>query len=89
MQRWQKLFDAYQDPIEYDVLDRSITVGGDVAFSHSLNRISGTANSRKAERWLRWTTCYRKINSKWLIVHEHFSVPIDSKSDRALLNLEP
>ena len=90
MKRWQELFKSYQSSIEYEVRDLSITVGDDVAFSHSLNRTSGTMkNGQKTDRWLRWTACYRKTNGKWLIVHEQVSVPVDMRSGKAMLDLQP
>ena len=39
--------------------------------------------------WLRSTTCFRKINGTWLIVHDQVSAPLDFGSGRALLNLAP
>jgi ketosteroid isomerase-like protein len=42
---WADVFAAYQRPLGYEVRDLTITVGGDVAFGHSLNRISGTLKS--------------------------------------------
>jgi uncharacterized protein (TIGR02246 family) len=88
--RWQELFESFQGPIGYEVRDLSITAGDDVAFSHSLNRISGTMkNGRKTDRWLRWTACYRKTNSKWLIIHEQVSVPVDVRNGKAILDLKP
>jgi len=88
--RWQELFESYQGPIDYEVRDLSITAGDDVAFSHSLNRIGGTVkNGQKADRWLRWTACYRKTNGKWLIVHEQVSVPVDLRSGKAVMDLRP
>ena len=88
--RWQELFDAYQDPIHYELRDLSITVSDDVAFSHSLNRISGTLkNGQPSELWLRWTAGYRKTNGRWQIVHEQVSVPVDVRSGKAMLDLAP
>ena len=90
MKRWQKLFESYQSPIEYEVRDLSITASDDLAFSHSLNRISGiTQRGHKSDRWVRWTACYRKTGGRWRIVHEQVSVPVDVRGDKALLNLEP
>jgi uncharacterized protein (TIGR02246 family) len=90
MKRWQELFELYQNPIEYEVRDLSIIAGDDVAFSHSLNRVGGTMkNGRKSDRWLRWTACYHKTNGKWLIVHEHVSVPVDLGNGKAMLDLKP
>ena len=88
--RWEEVFSVYQGPIDYEVHDLTITVGDDVAFTHSLNRISGTLNTgQKTDLWLRWTACFRKINCKWLIVHHQNSVPVDLKTGRAVLDLKP
>jgi uncharacterized protein (TIGR02246 family) len=90
LKRWQDLFESYQNPIDYEVRNLSITAGDNVAFSHSLNRVSGTMkNGKKRDRWLRWTACYRKTNGKWLIVHEHVSVPVDLGDGKAMLDLKP
>src|SRR5207245_583673 len=67
---WQEVFERYQSPIHYEVRDLSVIAGDDVAFSHSLNRISGTMkNGRKTDLWLRWTACYHETNGKWRIVY--------------------
>jgi len=64
-----------------DITDLSIAIGGDIAFSHSLNRNGG--------RWVRWTACYRRIDGWWRIVHEHVSVPVDMREANAVFDLEP
>ena len=87
---WEEVFFVYQGPIDYEIHDLTITVGDDVAFTHSLNRISGTLNTgQKTDLWLRVTACFRKINGKWLIVHHQNSVPVDLKTGRAVLDLKP
>ena len=87
---WEEVFFVYQGPIDYEMHDLSITVGDDVAFTHSLNRISGTMNNeQKTALWLRWTACFRKINGTWLIVHHQNSVPVDLQTGRAVLSLKP
>jgi ketosteroid isomerase-like protein len=87
---WVDLFTAYQRPLGYEIRDLTITVGDDVAFGHSLNRISGTLkNGSRTDYWVRWTGCFRKIAGNWFIVHDQVSVPLDVESGRALLNLEP
>jgi ketosteroid isomerase-like protein len=50
MKRWQELFDSYQDQIDYEVRDLSITAGDDVEFSHSLNRRRATRNRTNSVR---------------------------------------
>ncbi len=88
--RWEEVFLVYQGPIDYELHDLHITVGDDVAFSHSLNRISGTLHTgQQTALWLRWTACFRKINGTWLIVHHQNSVPVDLQQGKAVLDLKP
>lgn len=87
---WADVFAAYQRPLGYEIRDFELTMGDDIAFGHSLNRISGTlTNGQRSDYWLRWTTCYRKIRGEWLIVHDHVSVPMDVKTGMALRDLVP
>lgn len=87
---WADVFAAYQRPLGYEIRNLTITVGDDVAFGHSLNRIVGTLkNGDRKAYWLRWTTGWRKIDGSWRIAHDQVSVPIDVQNGRALLDLEP
>jgi ketosteroid isomerase-like protein len=88
--RWEETFSSFQGPIVYEIHDLDITMGDDVAFGHSLNRLSGTMNNgQKTDLWVRSTACFRKINGKWLIVHTHVSVPVDLVNGKAVLDLKP
>ena len=87
---WIEAFAAFQRPLGYEIRGLTITLDGDVAFAHSLNRLSGTLkNGNRGGFWVRATVCFRKIDGSWLIAHDHASVPLDLESGRALLNLEP
>ncbi len=87
---WEEWFATWQGPIGYEIRDLSITAGDEVAFSYSLNRISGTKKSgERPDVWIRMTACYRKINGKWLITHDHVSVPFDMETFRASVDLKP
>jgi len=87
---WEEVFSSFQGPIGYELHDLTMTVGDDVAFAHSLNRISATLNTgQKTDLWLRWTACFRKINGTWLIVHHQNSVPVDLQHGKAVLDLKP
>ncbi len=89
-QRTEAWFSSFQGPIGYEIRDLSITTGGDVAFSHSLNRYSGTQTEGvQIDMWVRATTCYRKVDGAWMITHEHQSVPFDGESGQASLDLTP
>lgn len=88
---WERVFAVYERPLDYEIRTLTITVGQDVAFAHSLNRLSGTLKSGTATTgfWVRATTCLRKVNGQWLIAHDHVSAPLDLATGLALLTLEP
>jgi uncharacterized protein (TIGR02246 family) len=69
-------FPTFRGPIGYDLHGLSITAGGGVAFCRSLNRISGRrTNGEETDVWVRATIGLRKVDRRWLIMHEHSSVP--------------
>jgi ketosteroid isomerase-like protein len=87
---WARVFAMYQPPLLYEIRDLSITLSHDMAFSHSLNRLSGTLkNGHRTGSWVRYTACFRKIDGHWLIAHEQISVPVDPASGRAFVDLKP
>lgn len=91
MQNWMAAFAAFQAPIGYEIRDLAVVVGDNVAFGHSINRLSGTLKngSGRVGPWVRYTGCFKKINGAWLIAHDHVSTPINVMTGQALLNLEP
>jgi ketosteroid isomerase-like protein len=49
---------------------------GSLGYGHSIQRVSGAMRDGKTlDLTVRVTDVYRKIGGKWLIVHEHVSVP--------------
>jgi ketosteroid isomerase-like protein len=88
--RAQEWFSSFEGPVGYELRDLSITVGDDVAFSHSLNRVNAMrTDGKRLDMWWRSTVCYRKIVGNWMVTHEHNSVPFDVESGRASLDLKP
>jgi ketosteroid isomerase-like protein len=88
---WERVFAVYEHPLGYEIRALTITVREDVAFAHSLNRLSGTLKSGTTTVgfWVRATMCFRKVNGHWFIAHDQVSVPLDLTTGGALLNLEP
>lgn len=83
-------FAAVQGPIEYETRDLRITMGEDVSFCHSLNRVRSTRTTGETtETWVRVTVGFRKIEGTWKITHEHVSVPCDIETSHASLDLQP
>ena len=88
--RTEEWFSSFQGPIGYELRDLSITAGDGVAFSHSLFRVSGTLiHGGRVDMWVRSTGCYRKVDGRWMLTHEHDSVPFDAETGKASLDLEP
>jgi uncharacterized protein (TIGR02246 family) len=88
--RAEEWFASFEGPIGYQVRDLAITAGDNITFCHSLNQVSATkTDGAKLEMWWRATLCFRKIDGKWLITHQHNSVPFDAESGSAAIDLEP
>ena len=87
---WQEMFASFDGRIGYDFSDFNITVGDNIAFCHCLNEISGKMkNGIEAGTWVRVTVCCRKVGGKWMVTHEHVSVPFDMATGKAAVDLEP
>jgi uncharacterized protein (TIGR02246 family) len=87
---WEEWFSSFAGPVGYEHRDLDIAAGDDVAFCHSLNRITGArTNGAQTDVWVRGTVGLRKINNRWMITHEHFSAPFDMETYRASLDLKP
>jgi ketosteroid isomerase-like protein len=89
-ERAEEWFSSFKGPIGYEIRDLSITTGDEVAFCHSLNRISGTkTDGGEIDMWVRATICLRKLNGQWRVTHEHQSVPFNVENGKASLDLKP
>jgi ketosteroid isomerase-like protein len=80
---YRKNFEAWfasvQGPIDYEIRDLRITLSDDVAFCHYIVHVKSTrATGEKADYWVRVTSGFQKMNSQWMVTHEHVSVPFDA-----------
>jgi uncharacterized protein (TIGR02246 family) len=83
-------FSSFQGQLGFEMNDLRIATDSDVAFSHSLNHVTGTkTDGTKLDMWWRATVCYRKIEDKWMVTHEHNSVPFNVETGKASLDLKP
>ena len=87
---WDLCFPSFHGSIDCEIRDLSITAGDGAAFSHGLYRFSGTmTDGKQMDMWVRATICYRKVDGRWLIAHEHHSVPVSMETNQALFDLKP
>jgi uncharacterized protein (TIGR02246 family) len=88
--RLQNWLSSFEGPLGFEMQDLVIAAGPDVAFCRGLSRVVGTASDgRTIDMWYRTTICLQKSGGRWLITHEHDSVPIDGSSGKASLDLKP
>lgn len=87
---YEELFAALEGPLTLEVTDLSITTDRTLAYSRAIDRITGTMKGGvKLDVTLRVTDVYRKVDGRWLIVHEHVSVPVDLATGQADLQSKP
>lgn len=84
---WADLFSHFKGTPKIAITDLGITVDGNIGFSHSFQRVTGTdMQGHPVDRTVRVTDGYRKIGGEWLIVLEHVSVPVDLGTGKAALH---
>jgi ketosteroid isomerase-like protein len=84
-------FATWSGAIGYEIGNLKIAIGDEVAFSHSLSRLTGTrTDGTNTDLWFRETQCFRKIKGRWLIAHIHESVPMYMDGSlKAAIDLKP
>ncbi|MEV6611079.1 nuclear transport factor 2 family protein [Kutzneria sp. NPDC051319] len=90
--RQQAWFGTFDGPVDFQVTQLEIEVGGDVAWAHSLNRMSATPQGTDFafEMWFRASYGLRKTPDGWRIAHEHTSTPFYMDGSlRAATDLKP
>jgi ketosteroid isomerase-like protein len=89
IEQWVATFEA---PPVRAVTQLDIAADGDVAFATSIDSMTAIprGDSEPFTLWYRVTLGLRRIDGKWLIVHEHASVPFHMDgSFRAAVELQP
>jgi ketosteroid isomerase-like protein len=89
VERWLATFEA---PPKREVTELEIAVGGDVAYATSIDCLTATPKGTpdSFSLWYRVTLGLRKVDGRWLITHEHESVPFEMDgSFKASIDLKP
>lgn len=87
---WMGFFAVFEGTPKIAISDLGITVDGNLAFSHSIQHVTGTdKRGHSIDRTVRVTDGYRKIDGTWLIALEHISVPVDLATGKADLASQP
>jgi ketosteroid isomerase-like protein len=88
--RTRAWFDSYAGDIGYQVRDLVVVGDRDAGFCSFLYHVSGTlVSGDEVSMWVRATLGVQRVQRRWLIVHDHESVPFDATTGQALLGLQP
>ncbi|MFI7281773.1 YybH family protein [Micromonospora chersina] len=90
LRNWANVFAVFET-VAYEIRDLTLTVGEDVAFGHAFGRLSGTLKNGTATNgmWVRITYGFQKTGDTWLIAHDQVSVPLDIRSGKGMVDLQP
>jgi uncharacterized protein (TIGR02246 family) len=89
-ERTEKWFASFESDIGLEVLDLTVLASETVGFSYSLNRYTEKVTGKDAiDMWVRVTFCWENADGKWLIVHQHNSVPFNPETGKASLEIQP
>ena len=90
MAKWREVWEMslahFPASFGTETRDMAITVSGELAFARYLLSFTGLPGS---QTWIRVTTIYKRNDGKWLIVHEHNSVPFDPETLKVVFEVEP
>ena len=91
---YRRNFDAWfatvDGPIDYQTHELVITVTDNIAFCHSLSHVrSRRISGDDADYWVRVTSGLQKMGGRWMIIHEHISMPTDLQTMQARQDLQP
>lgn len=89
-ERFTHWFAGFQGPIGMDLRDLHVAASGDLAIVHFLSRSRGTlTNGREIGSWVRGTSSCQRTGDRWLVTHEHISLPVDPVAGRPAMDLAP
>lgn len=81
---WEEMFPHFPERFRSEHRDLVIEVDGDLAFVHGMHRfVPEPADHPCGLTWMRVTACYRRIDGRWRVAHEHVSVPFDPMTGHA------
>lgn len=84
--RFRHWFGGFTGTIGQDIHDLVVTTSDDLAIASMLIRAGGQrADGAEVSFFVRATSSFQHANERWLINHEHVSLPVDLAAGRAVL----
>jgi uncharacterized protein (TIGR02246 family) len=74
---WPPFFEWIESGAQFQLLELDVVAGTDVAFAYALLRCGTPAEfDANPDNRLRVTVGLRKVDGRWVVVHEHHSFPM-------------
>jgi ketosteroid isomerase-like protein len=87
---WEGFLAAYPSTMHAEISDLKVETEGNLGYGHVIFRSNGPGkDGNPLDLTVRVTDVYRKINGKWLVIHEHVSWPVDLATGKADLTSKP
>ena len=87
---WEGFLAAYPTGVHAEASDWKVETEGNLAYGHGIFRTTGQDKDGKPlDLTVRVTDVYKKINGKWLVVHEHVSWPVDLETGKPDFSSKP
>ncbi len=85
---WTGVFSRARS-FEVKLSDLVVETSGDLGIAHAVVHIVFVGENGKLSETARLTEAYRKVAGKWLIFHEHLSIPIDPATGKGVFDAKP
>jgi uncharacterized protein (TIGR02246 family) len=87
---WEQFMAAYPTTMHFDLLDWKAEASGDLGYGHGFVRVTGPAkDGTQQDMTVRLTDVFKKIDGKWVTIHEHVSWPVDPVTSKVDFNSKP
>ncbi len=87
---WEDFLGMFKGPVKFEVSDLHVFASRTTGYGYSIQHVSATdAKGQPFDLTVRVTDGYRKVKGRWLIAHEHISVPVDLETGKPDLTSKP
>jgi len=86
---WQNVLGECTGSMKAELTEMTIVAEGNIGYGHEIQHLSCPTKGAPLDMTLRATDGYVKKDGKWLIAHEHLSVPIDLATGKGDLTSKP
>ena len=78
----------FVESLETTIINIRVEASGDLGVAYSIQRIVGRGRNGAPDIAFvfRMTNCFRREGSRWLLFHQHVSLPVDLASGKAVTN---